>query len=377
MKYLVCLAALLTAAQGSPLQERQLLNITEIEDAPKPTKASVPIGVVSDLVEYDLPAATQSATQRPLPMVTGAEKRDVLARSACDPQPTGAGPVPSPDTASAFMALSAFAATASAAPVPSGYTQTFKNLQGSSQAYGYMGFTLLDSYDTETCAAKCNSITGCVGINVYFERDPSLEPGDGCNNPPSTTAIKCVFWGGYLSAAGATNTGQWRSGFQVIIAGSNAYMSNTVKQLDGFTGAALGNAAINAPLDCNGADTYMGVKTFSNSYFDPSLCAAACVSQNVYNTEHPTQNRAPDLCRFFTTYMISKNGVPQGQYCAMYTEPWSTEYATNVVSISSSNHLVDNVNLITQGQYAGSDHYTVEYGFSYYNTTTPGYPQCN
>lgn len=358
MRSLLCLAAFLVSAQGSPLQERQLLNVTQIEEAPKPTTASIPIGIASQLVDYDLPAATQSATESPLATATGHGKRGIAVRSACDPQATGAGPVPTPDTASAFLALPAFAATASAAPIPSGYTQTYENLEGSSNAYGYMGFTTMDSYDTEACASKCDAITGCIGINVFFERDPSVEPGDGCENPSSTTVIKCVFWGGYLSAAGAQNTGQWRDDFQVVIAGSNAYMSNAVKTIDGFTGTALGNAAINAPLDCNGAYTYMGVKTFSNSYFDPSLCAAACVTQNEYNTEHPPADRAPDLCKFFTTYMISKNGQPQGQFCAMYTETWGTEYAVNV------------------GQWAGDDHYTVEYGFSYYNTTSPGYPVC-
>lgn len=71
------------------------------------------------------------------------KKRDVTsASSACktaQPQPTGAGAKVSPDNASAFLAYAPFASTASAAPTPSGYINTFTNLQGESQAYGYLG----------------------------------------------------------------------------------------------------------------------------------------------------------------------------------------------------------------------------------------------
>jgi hypothetical protein len=331
MRSLLYLPALLVAVKSSPLQARQLLDIGVLEDTPTPSSVSIPLELTSQAVTYDVAGATATATRIPLPVQTAAASNTLKARNACDPQASGAGPVPSPDTASAFLAYPSLRSIASAAPVPTGYTQTFSNLNGSSSAYGYMGFTTLTSYDTDQCAAKCDKITGCVGINIYFERDPSVEPGTGCTNPPSTTAIKCVFWGGYLSAAGASNTGQWRADFQVVIAGSNAYMSNTIKPISGFAGFALGNAAINAPLDCNGADTYMGVKTFSNSYYDAGLCAAACVSQNEYNTAHPPNNSPPSLCKFFTSYMISKNGQPQGQYCAMYTEPWDITYATNEV----------------------------------------------
>jgi len=47
------------------------------------------------------------------------------------------------------------------------------------------------------------------------------------------------------------------------------------------------SAALNAPLNCNGADTFMGSKLFSSGPFDESLCAAACTAQNVYNLKHP------------------------------------------------------------------------------------------
>lgn len=56
-----------------------------------------------------------------------------------------------------------------------------------------MGFTLLTSYDTASCAAQCDAIAGCQGINIAFERSPLVDPGTGCTNPPSTTLIKVSF----------------------------------------------------------------------------------------------------------------------------------------------------------------------------------------
>ena len=105
------------------------------------------------------------------------------------------------------------------AAVPMGYTQAFSDLQASSQAYGYMGYAVLTRYDSNVCAAKCNAINGCIAFNLYFERDPTVEPGTSCANPASTTTIKCVFWGGPLSVDNALNKGQWRTNFQVVIAG--------------------------------------------------------------------------------------------------------------------------------------------------------------
>ena len=58
------------------------------------------------------------------------------------------------------------------------------------------------------------------------------------------------------------------------------------------------------------------------------------------------------------TYLSAKNGQPQGQYCAMYTQPWDKSLAKNT------------------GQYRGNDHYTIGYAFSYSNDASPGLPVC-
>ena len=117
----------------------------------------------------------------------------------------------------------------------------------------------------------------------------------------------------------AKNSGQWRSSFQVVIAGSNGYVSKSIAPQDGYTGPTyLGNAAINAPLDCAGDDTFMGSTMWSDKPFDAGLCAAACSAQSDYNLAHPPAAPAkPKTCQYFNTYLLLKNGVTEGQYCAM------------------------------------------------------------
>jgi hypothetical protein len=127
----------------------------------------------------------------------------------------------SPDTPQAFLDYPPFKAAAFSAPIPKGYALNFTNLHASTSTSSYMGYTTLNQYDTNKCASLCTSQTGCVAFNLYFERDPTLDPNaQNCPNPPSETNIKCVFWGVPVSSATATNSGQYRDSFQVVIAGT-------------------------------------------------------------------------------------------------------------------------------------------------------------
>jgi len=164
--------------------------------------------------------------------------------------------------------------------------------------------------------------------------------------------IKCVYWGGPVDAKTAVNAGQWRRDFRVVIAGSNGYTNDAIAVPDGYTGpAVLGNAAINAPLDCNKANTYMGVKIFTEGAFDAGRCAAACTSQSEYNIAHPPKNAPPMTCQFFNTYVLYKNKAPVGQYCSLYNETWSPSFAVN------------------RGETRGTDKYTINYSYAFSNTT--------
>lgn len=144
----------------------------------------------------------------------------------CSQQPAGYGPVPSPNTDTAFAKNAAFAAAANNAKTPALYQRTFVNLNGSEIADDtnvYMGFYEMKSYNPADCTAICDKTSGCVGTNLYFERSPALLPAAACPNPAGITLIKCALWGSPVSADKATNYGQWREQFHILIAGSNGY----------------------------------------------------------------------------------------------------------------------------------------------------------
>jgi hypothetical protein len=54
-----------------------------------------------------------------------------------------------------------------------------------------------------------------------------MEPGPGCMNPISTTQIKCDLWAGTILPTMPLNAGQMRQDFNVVMAGSNAYVKGT------------------------------------------------------------------------------------------------------------------------------------------------------
>lgn len=195
-------------------------------------------------------------------------------------------------------------------------------------------------------------------IFLDVERDPSKTPGAACTNPDAIANIKCSFWGGPVYTNTATNKGQWRQQFEVAIAGSNGYTSLKTQAADGYKQVDLKNNAINAPLDCNKQGSYMGYKLFTEGAFDAKLCATACKEQNNYAIAHPPATGKPQLCRYFNTYILLKNGVSQGQYCSMYTQEWDASFATN------------------NGQYRGTDQYTIQYSFGFTDNSNNGVPVC-
>lgn len=275
----------------------------------------------------------------------------------------------SPDTPEAFLAYQPFADAANGAATPDGYTLSFTNLQGSTTTTSYLGYTTIDSYDTVTCAADCSAIDGCEAFNLYFERDPSLDPNqEYCSNPASVTNIKCVFWGVQVSAATATNTGQFRDEFQVVITGSNGYNKDAPPacQPDYYGPVALGGAIL-APNDpVTDTSTYITYTFFAFGdgpddiqFFNPEVCTASCSATTAFDIQlglGVDGQGAPAVCNMVVAYVLSDANVPQGMYCAMYTESWAPEYATNV------------------GQYrpnanGGEDFWSVSQAYAYVNGT--------
>ncbi|PSN69230.1 hypothetical protein BS50DRAFT_599541 [Corynespora cassiicola Philippines] len=285
-------------------------------------------------------------------------KRGIQKRDACSTQPGGNGPIPGDGSVEAYLAgNSILAQTAQAAGTPRGYVKSFTNLQGSTQQAGYLTYKNLDggAYNVDACAAFCDSVRYCLGFNIYYERDPSVDPGQACPNPAPFTNVKCSLYGYPVAAGSATNTGQWRNQFHVVIAGSNGYSKMAPCPYPGaltnFTGPSdYLHGAINAPLD-NGYDTYLGMRLFNDGPYDPSRCAAVCQATTAYDraTAGPDGKYKP--CNFFNSYVLLKNDVPQGTYCSFYTRSWDSSYAVNT------------------GYWYGDDTYKVVGSFTYELTT--------
>ncbi|KAL1626318.1 hypothetical protein SLS56_006902 [Neofusicoccum ribis] len=259
-------------------------------------------------------------------------------RGSCEAQNSGSGPTVTPDTPEAFTASSELSNAASSASTPDGYTSVFTNLKGATSSTGYMGYSTLQSYDT----------------SFFFERDPSLDPDDSCSNPSSTNVIKCVLWGGPITPETATNTGQWRNQFQVVVAGSNGYVKSysgtaaaNIPSVDGYDGGFLNNKAINAVTDCNGVYTYMGYRLFNDDQpFSPSRCADICNEQSGSFSYGNTQDSGVPVCAPDVSYLQTA-GV---SFCLSYlgfTAPTVTQTATAAAATSTETTTVYQTTTIT------------------------------
>ncbi|RMZ75472.1 hypothetical protein DV738_g5463, partial [Chaetothyriales sp. CBS 135597] len=357
--------ALAVVASLSTLAAAQLLPIREIESLSTPPTQSAPggVGAGSEGIAYDSASVADSTyadvysssnTSATLFQAKRLERRTGIE---CSDLALGSGPVPYSDTKAAFLEDADLSTAAENAPTPEGWISVFTNLQGATQApMGYLGYDSLTSYNTEECADNCDALDGCRAINIYFERDPVVTPGEDCPDPDSTTVIKCVYWGTAIGPDTATNREQRHRDFEVAVAGSNGYVRMSIVNPDGYTGTFVDNAAINAPTDCN---SYIQYELWNDGQpFDLGRCAAACAAVTQFNADHLC-NRA--TCRFFDTYILLKNGVPQGQVCAMYTRSWDSSYADNY-----GYHSTD-----------GSDEYTIEWSYIFHNTSDPGADICD
>ncbi|KAF2734582.1 hypothetical protein EJ04DRAFT_523565 [Polyplosphaeria fusca] len=356
----IALSALCGLAAAAP--RPQGFNIAAVDNLVTPSVLGPDVAAVTpNPVTYNPEQAANSAAAAISTAPAEASKRSLQGREACSPQPDGEGDVPGDGSVEAYLdSNSAFAQAANAAGTPSGYVQTFKNLQASVQEIGYLTYKVLQSaeYDVNNCAAFCDGVKFCLGFNIYFERDPSLEPASSCPNPAPMTNIKCSLYGYPVYSESATNTGQWRDQFHVVIAGSNGYSKlnplPSPSPYTNFTGPSpLLPGAINAPTDTVPA-TYLGMKLYNDGPYDPSQCAAACQAQTAYDRETAGSDGTYDACNFFNSYILTKNNVPQGTYCSFYTRSWSEEYAVNT------------------GYYYGGDVFAVVGSFTYGLTVVDG-----
>jgi hypothetical protein len=223
------------------------------------------------------------------------------------------------------------------AKTPAQYVQTFVDLNASVSANTYLGLQTFKSYDVASCAAYCDNTTLCTGFNTFIERDPSLNPSVNCTNPASITNYKCTLWGSGVDAAAATNSGQSRGAFQVVITASNGYQKTndtTPPTQPGWQAPQQcgnkGGFAHSHPSTCIGTGFFPGP-------YDPTVCAGFASAQNSKNQQSSiwskwlsifTGSYNPLKCNFFNSYMLKKNGKAMGTYCGLYSQQWSPSQAS-------------------------------------------------
>ncbi|KAF2825770.1 hypothetical protein CC86DRAFT_34706 [Ophiobolus disseminans] len=238
----------------------------------------------------------------------------------CSTNFPGSGPSPSNDTSQDFLAFQNFTDAATLAHTPYGYNLSFINQTATVwNNQTFLDFNEVTYYNVDGCADMCNARNMCYAFTIFFQREPMLDPADACPNPDSTTRIICNLYTSAISLGNATYSGKNESQFQIVIAGSNAYtqvVNITVPAANGYDTDIYDNgAAIDAPLDCNGQNTSLGVTTWTDGKSDAQRCADAC--------------NANSNCHFANSYFQNLGDPPHNQYCALYTAHWPSWYATN------------------------------------------------
>ncbi|KAF1970080.1 hypothetical protein BU23DRAFT_374903, partial [Bimuria novae-zelandiae CBS 107.79] len=259
----------------------------------------------------------------------------------CAPQPAAYGPPTTPDTPEAFKSNQVYHNMALNAKTPTGYTQTFKDLSASVNANSYLAYKLLTSYDVAGCAAYCDSDDVCEGFNIYIERDPAWNPDQcSCQNPSSIAQYKCSIFGSGVSKEAATNYGQTRNDFEIVIVGSNGYeKTRTPPPPPGW----------NNPQDCgvklHDQPRYcLGQKSFPGP-FDAGVCAAYAAKQNAVNLKAGLIQSvigfigslfgySPAKCVQFQAAELTHEGAAWGTHCRLFTKQFDKAMAGLDISVN-------------------------------------------
>ncbi|KAG9693863.1 hypothetical protein KCU95_g6185, partial [Aureobasidium melanogenum] len=315
-----CQSSIVITQAGATATIVSGIDLSDIAAIPEPEELGPPVGVPDAVgLDYDAAAVTSSV----LALVSAATDAQTAVVAAATSTPTS-------DVLKRLYVGSntnlqrrdrSYPIDTSSYDIPSGYTPAFINYQGSTQSRGYMTYKTLSSYNPGLCTAACDSTANCVFANIYYEKDP-----DKNNNP--VDVIKCALYSMAQTNVTATNIGQWRGSFHVLVTGSNGY--NKAAAPVAPTGYSLQSlpAAINAPtFDSQGQGRF--IQPVYLSFYSPSLCAAACDEQTQYDKSTASDDCNYKSCVYANLYYLIKNGVPQTVVCALYTEATDPSYAVN------------------------------------------------
>ncbi|KAF2749392.1 hypothetical protein M011DRAFT_306628 [Sporormia fimetaria CBS 119925] len=254
------------------------------------------------------------------------------------------------------MEYPAYSSFANGMHTPDSYVRAFVDLNAAVSSPSYLALYTLqtDAYDSDACAKYCDANPACVAFNIFTSRDPSLEPGPDCPNPPATINFKCTLFGEPIGPDQATNVGEMQPPadehgdlFVVRIRGSNGYNKlDKVAPVGSVTPTLLSVESIPNDLALEGYDgpfrlpgavnaskpgttgRRIGVQLIDYVY-DPSLCA--CLCDSITAARKRAAEKACALhgdayacawypCNFFNTFNLADDDNSSfGFYCALYS----------------------------------------------------------
>jgi hypothetical protein len=326
----------IVAAAFAGFVAAQQMDVAAVAAAPAPAMTEAPVGASNQgTVQYD-PAAKAdaiSAAARPTAAETAKIKRH---GGDCAPEPKGSAPDTIPDTDKAFQANPFFHGVANIYPpvIPSGhsyYVEKFRDLNASTQQNSYLTYYQIDRYSVPDCANKCDQVELCTAFNIYVERNPSIDAGPACPNPKSVSRYKCALYGSSISRETATNDGQYRANFHVVITGSNGYDRSNWAPAPLIDGFAKAENLSGQTITLAKKSFYLGAEFFSGPY-DPHLCSWYATAQTLANKLDAKAKgyKSYQPANLFNAYCVYKNKKAQGTYCSIFnTNPGGAEVYGN------------------------------------------------
>lgn len=259
----------------------------------------------------------------------------------CAAQPNAYGPPTVPDTVEAFQKNPVYSNMALNAKTPTGYVNTFKNLNASVQSNTYLTYKILQSYDVAGCASFCDNTNLCQGFNIFIERDPAWNPDQcSCDQPASLTQYKCSLYGGNVEKSAATNYGQYQGKFQIVIVASNGYEKGADVPPPTCPGykppTNCGTKIHDHPRQCLGQQSFPGP-------YNPNVCAAYANKQNAVNQKAGFWGNllswfgySNGKCLQFQAVELEKDGKSWGTHCRLFTQRFTPNQATYDISQGGS-----------------------------------------
>jgi len=253
---------------------------------------------------------------------------------------------PTPNTPSGFLLDQTLSNKAAGEWLPpAGYWTSFQNSFGANWqlsntlagvAYPgdvYRGDRLPGAYNTSLCATVCNNDPGCLGFNIYYEREPFYNPNNStCRNPVSAVDVHCAFYNQPIFNTSTTNYGLYEYDFYVVIQGSNGYNKLTPwSSVANFSGPTAMVGAVNP----QSASQYLMKQTAFSTY-DPNQCANLCYSTSRANQQAAMTSGAAtySACNYFNIFNVTygasvgNQGTNQGMYCQLFTNTAASNYGT-------------------------------------------------